>query len=157
MARILTNYTLRRKHTHSWNLFVCLFVQSTSPQRRRMPSIPYGLQDTSLFHCFGIFRVDKTSTGFSVESGYPSIESSSLITRQGKLCNNCLMLSHASVCSHYGKSSCRRLLSAHVYSRLTTTVTASAARQYGRKSCYWSTVKLLSYWSFCITPLILWI
>ena len=50
-----------------------------------MPSIPYGLQDTLLFHYFGIFRVDKTSTGFSVELGYPSLGSSSLITRQGEL------------------------------------------------------------------------
>ena len=73
-----------KKHANVICLF-CLFVQPTSPQRRRMPSIPYGLQDTSLFHCFGIFRVDKTSTGFSVESGYPSIESSMLITSQGKL------------------------------------------------------------------------
>ena len=89
------------KRNFSHCLFV-LFVKPTSPQWRRMPSIPYGLQDTSLSHCFGILRVDKTSTGFSIESGYPSIESSLLITRQGKLCNNCLMLSHASVCSHHG-------------------------------------------------------
>ena len=36
----------------------------------------------------------------------------------------------------------RQLLSAHVYSRLTATVTASAAQQYGRKSFYTITLIL---------------
>ena len=39
------------------------------------------------------------------------------------------MPGYASVCSHYGKRSCRQLLLAHVYNRLTAMVTAAAARQ----------------------------
>ena len=67
-------------------LFVCLLsrhrLQPTAIGEG-LPSIPYGLPGTSLPHFFGVLRVDKTSSGFAVDSGYPSIGSSLLITSQG--------------------------------------------------------------------------
>ena len=65
-------------------LFVCL-LSRLRLNGEGLPSILYGSQGTSLPHYFGVMHDDKTSTGFSVDLGYPSIGSSSLITSQGEL------------------------------------------------------------------------
>ena len=119
------------------NIFECLFVCSADmPQRRRMPSIPYGLQSTSLSHLLRDLACRQDQYRFFSWIGLPLYRIIIANYKPREACNNRLTPSYASVCSHYGKRSCRRLLLAHVYNRLTTTVTATTARQYGRKSCY---------------------
>ena len=73
-------------------------------------------------------------------------------------CNNRLTPSYASVCRHYDKSSCRWLLSAHVYNRFNCYgYHRRGPASTGGNHVTDRTVKLLSYWPSFVTPLLLWI
>ena len=121
---------------HHTNLFVCFFVKPTSPQLAKNAQHPLRITEHLIIPLLRDLAYRQDQYRFFSWIGLPLYRIIIANYKPREACNNRLTPGYASVCSHYGKCSCRRLLLAHVYNRLTTTVTATVARQYGRKSCY---------------------